>query len=310
MKKSLVLGASGFLGKTLCNTLWEAGESVRGFSRTKPKERHPCFDNIEWHLGDFESPENLRQAVRGCNCVYHLISTTTPRSSNRMPIMDCQSNIISSLRLIEISLEEQVEKIVYLSSGGTVYGPTDFLPIIETSSTNPISAYGVSKLAIEKYLHMYSVQYGLNYNILRISNPYGEYQSLKGVQGAIGIFMGKVIKGNPIEIWGDGNIVRDYVYAKDVAEAIYKSSSYDGVERVFNIGSGTGHSLKDIVGIIEEITNRNVPITYQLSKQQDVPENVLDIDLALQHLQWSPSTSLKEGISKVFLYHEKSLQYA
>ena len=285
----LIVGAAGFLGSHLCEALAEAGHNVRAFDRVAPPLLKGA-ERIEWVKGDFFNPEDLRAAMKGCGAVFHLVSTTVPGTSNLDPEKDVRQNIEGSLRLIELALAEQVRKFIFVSSGGTVYGIPGEIPIREDSPTNPICSYGVCKLAVEKYLNMYHVTRNLNYRVLRVSNLFGERQSSAMGQGLINILIRRAIRGEPIEIWGRGNVVRDYIYVKDVVEALIKAASYAGEHRVFNIGSGHGRTILDVIESLELVLKTPIPRKFLPARPFDVPINVLDIGLAATHLYWHPRT--------------------
>lgn len=298
----LILGGASFIGSHLCDALLSAGYQVRAFKRPEtPSYRkfNEC-EAIEWVYGDFNSEADLRRAVDGCHIVIHLITTTFPKSSNLDPIYDVQSNVIGTLRLLEISRSYGIKKIVFLSSGGTVYGTPDQVPISEESRTNPICSYGIAKLTIEKYLHLYYLLHGLDYTVLRIANPYGERQRTSGSQGVIPILLNRAIENQVIEIWGDGSIVRDYIYISDVIDAIIKAALYSGEEHLFNIGSGKGKSLNELLTSFEALLNRPVERCYVTGRNFDVPVNILSIARAQSYLSWSPTVSFEQGLLKTY----------
>jgi UDP-glucose 4-epimerase len=189
-----------------------------------------------------------------------------------------------------------VKRIVYLSSGGTVYGTPKSLPITENHPTNPTCSYGIVKLAIEKYLLMYSELYQLDATILRPSNPYGPGQTHKGVQGFIGTCIDKINDGQPIIVWGNGSVVRDYVYIDDVVTACLAAMKGQEIGPV-NISSGAGYSLNQIINMIEKYKGEAVEVVYQSKRSFDIPEVILDNQLAKQSLGWVPQTPIERGLS-------------
>jgi UDP-glucose 4-epimerase len=194
-----------------------------------------------------------------------------------------------------------VGKVVFASSGGTVYGaPPATAPILETSQTNPTTSYGIVKLAIEKYLDLYYRQSGLNYIVLRASNAYGERQNLQRSQGAIGVFMNLMQQARQIELWGDGQIVRDYVYVGDLARAFRLAAESSVPCGTFNVGSGEGLSLNQLIDELRAITGIDPSISYLPARPFDVPSNVLNIDLVKSTLGWEPSTTLRQGLSRTW----------
>jgi UDP-glucose 4-epimerase len=297
--KCLVLGGNGFIGRHLTRALLAAGHEVRVFDRpsTLPSST-PTIPNLEYFGGDFGNREDIAVAIRGCKVVFHLVSTTLPQSSNDNPPYDIETNVVSTLQLLELAKQEGIKKVIFCSSGGTVYGRPEQALISEGHPTDPLCAYGIGKLTIEKYLHLYSVLYGLDYCILRVANPYGVGQSPLRRQGAIAVFSYKALRNEPIEIWGDGSVVRDYLYVEDVVDAFLKALHHVGPQRVFNIGSGAGHSLNDILSELENYLGRSVVRTYLAARNFDAHENVLDSSRAKLELGWSAMTPLENGIAR------------
>lgn len=291
-QRCLVLGGSGFIGTNLCIALRDNVKSLRSFSR------HPSnTDGIEWIDGDYLNDTDLENAVSGIDTVFHLISTSTPASSNADPLKDAQENILQTLKLLEACRKNSVQRIVFISSGGTVYGEPAMLPTPEGHLENPICAYGISKLAIEKYLQLYERLHNLTSITLRVSNPYGPFQYSRKMQGVIGSFISKAIDGEPIEIWGDGEVTRDYIYIDDVVEAIVNAATYEGSARLFNIGSGRGATINEIVNLISRAIKSDLPITYKQSRSVDVSKSILDCSLAERELGWKARQDLQHGIS-------------
>jgi len=298
--KCLLIGGGGFLGSNLCDSLLAQGFSVKVFERPNLLQ-YRCFssdENIEWVEGDFLNPDDISKAIKDCDIIYHFASTTIPESSNENPVYDIETNLIATVKLADLAIKNGIKKIIFPSSGGTVYGIPEVIPIKESHPSNPLCSYGITKLAIEKYFQLYHILYGLDYCILRIANPYGMRQRVTGAQGAVCVFLYKALKGSTIEIWGDGNVVRDYIYVSDVVDALVKAITYDGGDRIFNIGSGKGHSLNDILIDIEKLIDRPVKRIYKQRRPLDVPINILDIEKACKLLQWQPKNSFSQGLEK------------
>ena len=199
-------------------------------------------------------------------------------------------------------------KLIFVSSGGTIYGEPENTPILEEHSTNPICSYGISKLAIEKYLHLYEHLYGLDYMVLRVSNPYGERQNPESAQGAIPVFMLKVLQNKPIQIWGDGSIARDFIYISDVVDALVTAVETNSSEKVYNIGSGVPTSLNDLVKTIENVSGKMAKIEYTPQRKLDVPVNCLNISRAATDLGWSPKVSMRDGLNKTWGWLQNNYQ--
>jgi UDP-glucose 4-epimerase len=302
--KCLVLGGGGFIGSHLIDALLAEGHKVRCFDRStvasRVKNGPSRNKNFELYQGEFLSEEDVASALSGCDVCFHLISTTLPQSSNADPAFDVESNVVGTIRLLTHAVKAGLKKIIFASSGGTVYGIPLCSPIPETHPTNPICSYGISKLAIEKYLELFRQLYGLEYCILRISNPFGERQRLSANQGAIAVFLGKILRDEEVVIWGDGSAVRDYIYIEDVIKALKLSLSDTYSERIFNIGSGSGYSINELLRLIERVTGQKLIRKYLPARQFDVPVSVLCANRAKSILGWSADISLEQGVERVF----------
>jgi UDP-glucose 4-epimerase len=291
----LVLGGNGFIGSHLVDKLLKEGYTVRVFDKNQEHYR-PALPGVDYHSGEFGNRGLLAAALKDIDVVVHLISTTLPKTSNDDPVFDVQSNVIETLFLLEQCIAQRVKKIIFTSSGGTVYGIPQAVPVCEENQTNPICSYGISKLTIEKYLGLFKQLHNLDYVIIRPSNPFGSRQNPFGIQGAIPVFLGKIVRNEPIQIWGDGEVVRDFIYVADLADALYRAIVYNTTSSVFNIGSGKGYSLKALLAIMQNVTGRDFSVAYTASRTYDVPEIYLDINRAAKELNWVPNTSLEEGI--------------
>ncbi len=264
--------------------------------------------NLEIVEGDFCSESDIASAVTGCNACYHLVSTTLPKSSNLDPVYDIETNLIGTIRLLNHALRAGIARIVFLSSGGAVYGPPQELPIREIHPTNPICSYGITKLAVEKYLGMFQKLYGLEYVVLRFSNIYGERQRTQSSQGAVAVFLGKALHGETIEIWGDGSVVRDYIHITDAVKALVAAANLEnlsGTDRIFNIGSGSGITLNEVLAEIEFAMGIKVSRNYIEGRAFDVPSSVLAIDRAREVFGWEPEMTFPEGLKRTLNWLER-----
>lgn len=296
--KCAVFGGGGFIGSAVCDRLLKEGHTLQIFERPKvpPYRRFEIHEKVDWIEGDMLSTRDLDNCLKGVDAVFHLVSTTFPKSSNENPIYDVESNLVGSLRLLDSMVRNDVPRIVFISSGGTVYGVPEYLPVDEKHPTNPRVSYGITKLAIEKYLQLYSVLHGIRPVILRVSNPFGSKQRLESAQGAATAFLRRALKDEQVEIWGDGTVSRDYLHVNDVAEAFFKALTYEGGESVFNIGSGEGTSVNQLLEIIERIVERPIRRVHLPARSFDIPTSILNNELARQELGWIPTISLEEGI--------------
>lgn len=296
--KVLITGGNGFLGSSLASGLRAEDVSVRVLDPAPPREDVDWSD-IEYTRGGLADQAQLVAALDGVKCVYHLASSTVPSTSNLDPVRDVTDNLLGSLNLIAAMREAGVRRIVFFSSGGTVYGDPDVVPVPVEHPLRPISSYGVVKVAIEQYLMMYWRLGQLDPLILRPSNPYGPRQSTAGIQGAISAFLGKALNGGTVKIWGDGGIVRDYIYVDDLVRLAVKAglSSHVGT---YNAGSGTGHSLNQICEQISQLTGKPLQVEHESRRNFDVSRIVLDIEETQRRFAWVPEVSLADGIGRTW----------
>lgn len=298
--KVLVLGGTGFLGSNLVHKLLQVGYEV-GIYGKSPINTNPYFQSIihkiKYIQRDFQLENHFDEILKGYDYIYHLISPSVPSLNN--PLLDINISIIPSVKLFEAAIKSQVKKVIYFSSGGTVYGIPTHIPIRETDLTNPISAYGVQKLTIEKYLNYYNYIYGLQFEVLRISNPFGPGQRAFSNQGIIANVLGNHFNNKTSKIWGDGEVVRDYIYVDDVIDAAIKVIHNESEVHTFNIGSGKGLSVNMVLSMMERVLGTNIPKVHTPGHKQDVPVNVLDISLAEKYLNWTPQITFVDGIKKM-----------
>lgn len=232
-----------------------------------------------------------------------MISSTAPGVID--PLRDIETTIKPSLRLFDACVKEKIKKFIFFSSGGTVYGIPEEVPLKEENIGQPISSYGIQKQALERYLRFYNYNYGLPIAILRISNPYGRYQKAFKNQGLIANILGNYLINKPAEVWGNGEVVRDYIYVDDVITAAERVLHYEGNDQIFNIGSGKGNTVNEIIQVVDNIVAANLRVTYYPGRKVDVPVNILDITKAQKKLVWSPQVSLEDGIKKMLSFWDK-----
>ena len=275
--------------------------------RVEPFRRFKASEPVEWITGDSLSTHDVNSAVKGADVVLHLISTTLPKNSNDDLIYDVQSNLVGTLQMLNAMEANNVRKIVFISSGGTVYGIPKYLPIDEEHPTDPLVSYGITKLTIEKYLYLFERLHGIKAITLRVSNAYGERQRIETAQGAVGVFLHRALTGNPVEIWGDGSVTRDYIHVSDVAEAFAQAVKYSGPKNIFNISSGSGTSLNELVLMLEKALGKPIERRYLPARPFDVPVSVLCNDLARTELNWTSSTSMGTGITQTAEWMKREL---
>jgi UDP-glucose 4-epimerase len=293
----LVLGAGGFIGSALCRALVQAGARVHGFGRFRAFA--DSLPPIRFTTGNFSDRAALALAVDGAEIVFHLLGGTNPEVSNKDPIADLQVNTVASVQLFELCRAAGVRKIIFVSSGGTVYGRQAVCPIPETAPTDPISAYGINKLMVEKYLQLYSYLGGPKAIALRVANPYGPFQNPFRRQGLVAALIETVLSDRKVEIWGDGQVVRDFLYVDDVAQAMLLAALYEGPETVLNVGSGIGRSVQEVAqSICAMLARPDIEFVYKPSRQADVAANVLDIRRIGAAFGWSARTPWAEGVQQ------------
>jgi UDP-glucose 4-epimerase len=302
----LVLGGSGFLGSHIVDRFIAEKHDVSVYDLyTERYRRTPRA--VHFFTGDFGNVGALDEVIStGFDAIIHCVSTTTPKSSNESAEFDIQSNVIGTVRLLDVCVRNKVGKLVFLSSGGTVYGDIGDSPTIDESHrVRPICSYGVSKLAIEHYLSVYQHLHGLNYVSLRLSNPYGERQSPHRALGALTVFLHRTLAQQTIEIWGDGSVMRDFIYAGDVANAVYQATSRP-LKGVFNVGTGMGTSLRELLSEITLAVNIEPKIVWLKSRPFDVPRVVLDCTKLQKAGDWKCLTNMRDGISKTAEWLQKA----
>ncbi len=302
----LVLGGAGFIGSHVVDALLAAGHQIRVLEHPQSNLDNlaPVRSQIDLCLGDFADtsklPDLLATVLDGVDLVIHLVSTVLPASSNLNPLYDIETNLKNTVILLEEAVKKGVKKVVFASSGGQVYGPVATLPVTESSPTEPLSSYGIIKLSTEKYLKLFYHLHGLDYTILRIANPYGERQRISGSQGAVAVFLGHIRKRQPIEIWGDGSVARDYLYIADLVQAIMQACAVNCSVKLFNIGSGRPLSLNDLIAELIKVSGHSVSIVYKDARSCDSPVNFLDCQLARERLGWEPRVDLQTGLKQTW----------
>ncbi len=299
-KRIAVLGGLGFMGSHISRELVRRGYFVRIFDRLYAS-RQPISDfetSVEIVESDSLRSQDVVEAIADVELVINLIHTTVPASSMDDPLYDISSNVVAAAGWLRHLARTRVRKVIYFSSGGTVYGIPESIPITETHQTNPVSSYGITKLAIEKYTAMYANQFGIDYCLLRPSNVYGPGQRLNNRQGVIGVLAKRALRGEPLEIWGSGTNVRDYLFIDDLTSAVMSLVSYDGPFRVFNLSSGSGHSVLEIVAILRKQIGSPLDILHLPDGSYHLPVNVLDPSRIATETGWRASVDLDTGITK------------
>lgn len=307
--KILLLGAAGFIGTNLTIELAKKTEDeITLVDRSKAFFKPIVsmdLKNVHILEADLTVDMDFDSILKDQEVVYHLVSTTVPTTSNQHISQELVSNVIFSANLFEACIRCDVKKVVFVSSGGTVYGKEVDCPLKEKTATNPISSYGVQKITIEKLLYLYRYMYGLDYRIIRLANPYGPYQRPNGVLGAVTTFTYKALKGDEITVYGDGSVVRDFIYIDDAIRAIMKIVDGENKHRTFNLGCGYGTSIKQVLETIEEALGIKLNVSYLEGRKVDVPVNYLDISRYEKYYGALNPISLEDGIRKTADFMKK-----
>jgi UDP-glucose 4-epimerase len=297
----LILGGCGFIGRHVALQLARAGHRVTLADRVRLGCAFPpdAAERIGWTMLELGSAD-WDSVVADATVVHHYAWGSIPASANANPAGDLISNVGATLALLEALRRRGDGRVVFASSGGTVYGRLRETPVREDHPLLPITAYGAGKATAEIYLSLYRTMHGTDCRIARIANPYGAGQDLVRGLGAVTTFLHKALTGQPIEIWGTGEVVRDYVHIADVAAclvALARAPRNDAAF-VFNVGSGSGTSLNGIVAELELRLRRKLVVNYTPMRAFDVPVSVLAIERARQVLGWAPKLSFAEGITR------------
>lgn len=290
----MVIGGCGFIGSHIVSALKTAGHNVRVLD-LRPEAFRPPVPEVEYVYASFLHTESLRLAMSGVDRVIHCASTTVPVTASQSPIRDIEENLVGTVNLLSVMQELRIGRLVFFSSGGTVYGPQTTIRVSEKDPIRPTSEYGACKAAIEIYIRLHHARHGLSYCILRPSNPYGPRQGNSGTQGVIGTFLNMCAEGGTIKVWGDGSVVRDYIHVADLIGLSIRAIDSETIG-TFNAGSGEGHSVSEILSAVTAASKTSPPVVHLSAMPHDVPRIVLDIAKAKLHFGWEPKVRLEDGL--------------
>ncbi|MBQ8946848.1 MAG: NAD-dependent epimerase/dehydratase family protein [Lachnospiraceae bacterium] len=302
----MIFGAAGFIGTNLTYRLLK--DDIRPICVDLPGKDLSFVEErgarvIYGSIKDLN--DEICDALDGTDIVYHLVSTTCPSNSDQRIVTELEDNVLATVKLLDACVKHKVGRVVFLSSGGTVYGREHKGVLSEADPTNPISGYGIQKLVIEKYLYLYRELYKLDYRIVRLSNPYGPHQRPDGVQGLVAACTWKFLHGEPIEIYGDGSVVRDYIYIDDAIQGILNIASDSAKYRLYNLGSGVGRTVSDIVESVAYVLHVRPRIEKKSARHVDVPVNILDITRYEAEFGNPITIELDEGIWRLADFYER-----
>lgn len=295
----IVVAAGGFVGTNLVKGL----ASIEGIQLTLVDSDLAYLENAlsfapnaKAIVSPFDDNTDFHRLVKGADLVFHLFSSNIPASQQTGIKADLRRNVEWTASLLDACVAEKVKKVAFISSGGTVYGIVDHCPIPEDAPTSPITSYGFQKLAIEKMLYLYKRIYRLDFCALRLSNPFGPFQRPNGVQGAMTTFIYRTLKGEELTVYGDGSVVRDYIYIDDAIAAVIKVALSKSKHDTYNIGSGKGLSLNDIIAMVGNTLKKTPVVSYLPSRPVDVPTNYLNVSRYEEEFGPICKTSIEQGI--------------
>ena len=284
MRKLLLLGAGGFIGKALCYEL-SKDYLIKAFDII-PDSKLQSLSSIEMVTGNFAALSDFTSIIKDIDIIIHLISTTVPIEETSQIVSELETNVLPTIRLLEaLTKLSNPPEVIFISSGGTIYGNSNGEPCCETDVLLPMCG---------RY-------YNLPYKIVRVANVYGLDANYQKHQGIIPIYIRSLLQNNPITIYGDGDNTRDYIYILDLVNAIKKLLTYTGEHHIFNLGSGIGYTINEIIALIEKETKLSfVKINFMTSRKCDVTYNVLNITIARNELSWEPNYTLPIGIQTIY----------
>jgi UDP-glucose 4-epimerase len=294
-ERVLLVGGFGFIGRHVLRALITNGADVSVMDVVPaPTE----FRDIHHVIGSAADPSLMSSVASGKDIVIFLANSSLPGSANSDLSSEVAAHVQVTIKAAEICNAVDVRRLIFASSGGTVYGYSSQAPLSEDMPTQPLNAYGVSKLSIEHYLRILSKHRPMQSVSLRISNPYGEEQRANRNQGFIAAAMEHAFDGRRMHIWGDGSVERDFIHVSDVASAFVAACRVAIAPPVVNIGTGVALSLNDGLAQVENVTKRQILVTRESGRSIDVARNVLDISLARRMLDWHPQITFEQGLKR------------
>lgn len=305
-----IIGGTGFIGINLVLHLSKNKDNEiividckdEYFSTLRSKN----LVNVKFMLGEYNTETNFEYQVSGCDIVYHLASTTIPGNSNNSIPYEIESNLITTANMLEACVKQSVKKVIFISSGGAIYGNNNNCPISEAEEPQPISSYGLQKLMIEKLLYLYYYQFNLDYKIIRLANPYGPYQRPNGKLGVVTTFVYRALTDGVINVYGDGKVIRDYIFIDDAIKGIISIADSDCEEKLFNLGSGRGTSINEIIELLKKVVNSELSINYTQVRKVDVKMNYLSMSKYEKYIGKIDFIELEEGIRRTMDFMRKS----
>lgn len=294
-----VFGANGFIGRAVVRFLLARGRRVVALGRAFPADYARIVGGaVETRVVDFGDALSVHATLQGIDQAIDLVNSSSPALGNGRVVEDAATNVLPHISFVQSCILSGVARVVFVSSGGTVYGPPDYLPLDEEHPTRPLVSYGAAKLMVEHYLRMLTRDSPVDHVILRVSNPFGPGQVLRKGQGLIASILERQAAGLPIVIYGDGQAQRDYLYVDDLCHALLAALDAPPMRETFNIGTGHGRSTLDVIHAVEQVIGRAFAIEFVNDRPTDARSNVLDCGKATRLLHWTARTPFDEGIRR------------
>jgi UDP-glucose 4-epimerase len=294
-----VFGANGFIGRAIVRHLLARHQRVVALGRAFPADyEHIVGGALETRVIDFRDALSVHAMLQDIDQVIDLVNSSSPALGNGRAMEDVETNVLPHISFVQSCILSRVSRIIFLSSGGTVYGTPTYLPLDEEHPTNPLVSYGAAKLMVEHYLRMLTRDSAVDHVILRVSNPFGPGQVLRKGQGLIASILERQAAGSPIFVYGDGQSRRDYLYIEDLCCAVTAALDAPPMRETFNIGSGHGYSTLEVIKEVEAALNVAVQVEFESERATDVKSNILDCRKAARMLNWSAQTSFAEGVQR------------
>ncbi len=304
----LIIGSAGFVGSRLLQRLQGMYDEIYAIS-TRPHSYH-CDKNIHVYTTSVDDPQILNTVLPRCRVALYLASHSNPGFSALKPSLEATSNLLPGLRFLETLQRYNQTHLIYVSSGGAIYGSVTEDLVSERRALAPVSYYGAGKASLEKFIVAYCKQSQGKATILRPTNFYGPGQPYKVGFGIIPSIFHAILSNKPLEIWGDGETVRDYLYIEDFVDlckiVIEDCSILKGQRRIYNVGAERGTSVNQLCEVVEEVTGNKITKDYQNARVVDVPRSVLDCKKIQRDFNWKAQTDLHVGIGRAWAWYLKN----
>ena len=298
-RHGILLIGHGFLGGALARSLASSGRIVHVLS---PNSNAGQRGQIMFHRGSQDAPDTVARLLADCHTVVHLASRTNPGSSARRAAMEAEENLLPVARLLEVMSASPPDRLLFISTGGAIYGNPRVLPVDESVAPDPLSYYAAGKVALESLFTAFANAHSTSLAIVRPSNLYGPGQSLLGGFGLVRTLLERALRGEVVEMWGDGGNVRDYLFIDDVADACRRLVDATDLTGTFNAGSGEGTSIVELIDLVHTVTGCNLAVTTRPARSTDVRAIVLDSTRLRKAAGWTPHVDLATGLARTWAW--------